>query len=144
MSKPIIAVIVGIIGTVIILFLAYQVFNLQNQIDKNLNCALAKTITRNIPYASEDQGVYDLEALALIFDDITKAVNENDFWFFPDTPAVLIDETVMIQDFISENNYVKAMTKKYGRFLNSRSAGHLLIDGSGIWNAKKIVENNCN
>ena len=70
MSKPIIAVIVGIIGTVIILFLAYQVFNLQNQIDKNLNCALAKTITRNIPYASEGQGVYDLEALALIFDEL--------------------------------------------------------------------------
>ena len=59
---------------------------------KYQNCDLAKTIIRNVPYAPEGQGLYDLEALAMIFDDITKAVNENDFWFSPDTPAVLIDE----------------------------------------------------
>jgi hypothetical protein len=143
MSKP--TIVVGIIGVIIIILLSYLLFIQQKQIDENLNyqkCDLAKTITR---IRSTGDLLADLKALELIFDDITEAVNEKDFWFFPDTPASLLDQTVMIQDFVSENNYIKAINNKYGKTLSKKvNLAHLLKDANGNWNATKIVENNCN
>ena len=146
MSKP--TIVVGIIGAIIIILLSYLLFNQQKQIDKNLkyqNCELAKTITRIRPTGnSEASSLADLRAIKIIFDDITEAVNEKDFWFFPDTPAHFLNETAMIQDFASENNYIEAYTSRYGISIARRNPRHLLEDAYGNWNATKIVENNCN
>ena len=106
-------------------------------INMNLNCDLAKRITRSRP-KNPDGGV-DLKDMQMDFDDITKAVNENDFWYFPNTPSS-IDNTVITQDFVSENNLIEELRKKYGSLFLSQMA-YVLLTGDS---AKEIVENNCN
>tara|TARA_B100000575_G_scaffold262343_1_gene236735 strand:- start:117 stop:620 length:504 start_codon:yes stop_codon:yes gene_type:complete len=107
---------------------------IKEQINVERNCDLAKKVTK---VRVRNNGTLNLQELRLDFEDIKNAINENDFWFFPERKN---EWGSMTEKFVSEKNYIESAVDRYGSLFMSQF-GDVLLTGD---NVKEIINNNCN